>query len=391
MANAVVPYHFISDIFGKMSDDTSPPDITKLYDQEENIIKENSALVIDYNKNDSEEIFTLNVPVVSIRNEIENIGVAMEEDVEQDDAPPDKNITVAILGASRSSSEANIRKNLQTLLSESIQLNVEEIRKVVEMIMIKSRAKKVQKMSKEELIHEAESMIENDVHQSDPFCFYCLRKFNRIQDRNNHVKMIHEKLSIGKFNCGQCERSFMSESALRYHMESLHASGGVEEFKCNRCGKSFKHKIHLKRHIKLHSQKPYHCNLCEKEFPLKYYLTQHYKKVHKLVNFNVHMVKLLKDEDSGEYKCKICNTSFCGEEADRKLADHLVSKCKKKELFNCSSCVKKFTTQYNLEAHTNVIHSNKHEGFACESCSFVSKHKSNLNRHMRKMHTDSKK
>ena len=142
-----------------MSDDTSPPDITKLYDQEENIIKENSALMIDYNKNDSEEIFTLNVPVVSIRNEIENIGVAMEEDVEQDDAPPDKNITVAILGASRSSSEANIRKNLQTLLSESIQLNVEEIRKVVEMIIIKSREKKVQKMSKEELIHEAESMI----------------------------------------------------------------------------------------------------------------------------------------------------------------------------------------------------------------------------------------
>ena len=124
--------------------------------------------------------------------------------------------------------------------------------------------------------------------------------------------MIHEKLSIGKFNCGQCERSFMSESALRYHMESLHASGGVKEFKCNRCGKSFKHKIHLKRHIKLHSKKSYHCNLCEKEFPLKYYLTQHYKKVHKLVNFNVHMAKLLKDEDSGEYKCKICNTSFYG-------------------------------------------------------------------------------
>ena len=86
-----LPFHFISDIFGKMSDDTSPPDITKLYDQEEeNIIKEISAVVIDYNKNDSEEIFTLDVPVVSIRNEIENIGVAMEEDVEQDDAPPDK-------------------------------------------------------------------------------------------------------------------------------------------------------------------------------------------------------------------------------------------------------------------------------------------------------------
>ena len=215
--------------------------------------------------------------------------------------------------------------------------------------MIKSRAKKVQKMSKEELIHEAESMIENDVHQSDPFCFYCLRKFNRIQDRNNHVKMIHEKLSIGKFNCGQCERSFMSESALRYHMESSHATDGVQDFKCNCCEKSFKHKIHLKRHIKLHSKESYHCNLCEKKFPLKYYLTQHYKKIHKLLNYTVHMAKLLKEADSGEYKCKLCNKSFCGEDAERKLANHLVSKCNKGEgeLFNCSSCDKKFTTKYN--------------------------------------------
>ena len=182
MANAVVPYHFISDIFGKMSDDTSPPDITKLYDQEENIIKENSALVIDYNKNDSEEI----VPVVSIRNVIDDKGVAMEEDVGQDDTLRDKNITVAALGGSSSSSDVDIRKNLESLLLGSMQLTRKEIRKVVEMIIIKSREKKVQKMSKEELIHEAESMIENDVHQSDPFCLYCLRKFDRIRDRNNH-------------------------------------------------------------------------------------------------------------------------------------------------------------------------------------------------------------
>ena len=90
------------------------------------------------------------------------------------------------------------------------------------------------------------------------------------------------------------------------------------------------------------------------------------------------MAKLLKEADSGEYKCKLCNKSFCGEDAERKLANHLVSKCNKGEaqLFNCSSCDKKYTIKYNLEAHTNVFHSNTQEGFACGSCSFVSKHKS---------------
>ena len=102
------------------------------------------------------------------------------------------------------------------------------------------------------------------------------------------------------------------------------------------------------------------------------------------------MSKFLKEADSGEYKCQLCKKVFCGEEADRKLADHLVSKCKKSELFECSSCDKKFTTKYNLEAHTKVFHSQKQEAFVCGRCNFVSKHKSNLVRHVKKMHTDSK-
>ena len=100
-------------------------------------------------------------------------------------------------------------KNLESLLKESMQLNAHETKMVVEMIMIESK-EKVQEMSKEEFIHKAESIVENKIHQSSPFCPYCLRVFDRIRERNNHVKMIHEKLSVGKFNCGQCEKSYMS-------------------------------------------------------------------------------------------------------------------------------------------------------------------------------------
>ena len=118
-----------------------------------------------------------------------------------------------------------------------MQLNAHETKMVVEMIMIESK-EKVQEMSKEELIHKAELIVENKIHQSSPFCPYCLRVFDRLRERNNHVKMIHEKLSVGKFNCGQCEKSYMSESALRYHIKSSHTINWGENYKCNLCEKS---------------------------------------------------------------------------------------------------------------------------------------------------------
>ena len=220
-------------------------------------------------------------------------------------------------------------------------------------------------------------------------CPYCLRKFERFRERNNHVKMIHEKLNVGKLNCKQCEKSYMSESALNYHIDIVHASGG-KEFKCKDCEKSFKHKMLLERHKKLHKKNSYHCQHCEKTFALKYYLTQHNKKAHHLVNHDVDMVKYLKEADSETFKCKICNEIFWGEDADRNLANHLVSKCKKNELFSCNSCHKKFTTKYNLEKHTNVFHTGEQEVFECENCSYTTKHKSNLNRHVGKVHTDTK-
>ena len=221
-------------------------------------------------------------------------------------------------------------------------------------------------------------------------CPYCLRKFQRFRERDNHVKMIHEKSSVGKFSCKQCEKSYMSESALNYHVDIVHASGG-KDFKCKHCEKSFKHKMLLERHMKLHKKNSYHCQLCEKTFSLKYYLTQHNKKAHHLVDHDVDKAKYLKEADSDTFKCKICNKMFWGEDADRNLADHLVSKCKENELFTCNNCHKKFTTKYNLEKHLNVFHTSKQEVFVCENCSYTTKHKSNLNRHVRKAHTDTNK
>ena len=109
--------------------------------------------------------------------------------------------------------------------------------------------------------------------------------------------------------------------------------------------KSWKHKIHLNRHVEIHKKSSHHCYLCEKTFPLKYYLTQHLKKAHKIVNYNVQMAKYLKEPDSREYRCQLCKKVFCEEEADRKLADHLVSNCNLKVNYSNVPAVTKKSRQ----------------------------------------------
>ena len=86
------------------------------------------AVVIESVENDSEEIVTKKVPVVSsVRNIDKNLKVAIEEDIEEDVTSPDDNIIAGALKGSSSFSEATtIFKILKSLLKESIQLNVHE-------------------------------------------------------------------------------------------------------------------------------------------------------------------------------------------------------------------------------------------------------------------------
>ena len=117
------------------------------------------AVVIESVENDSEEIVTIKVPVVlSVRDIDKDMKVAMEEDIEEDVTSPNDNIIGALKGFS-SFSKVTIIKNLESLLKESMQLNAHETKMVVEMIMIESK-EKVQ-----------------EIHQSFPFCQYCLRVF----------------------------------------------------------------------------------------------------------------------------------------------------------------------------------------------------------------------
>ena len=68
-------------------------------------------------------------------------------------------------------------------------------------------------------------------------CPYCLRKFERFRERDNHVKMIHEKSSVGKFSCKQCEKVHLTTTSILYmhlgaRILSVSTARKVSSIKC---------------------------------------------------------------------------------------------------------------------------------------------------------------
>ena len=109
------------------------------------------------------------------------------------------------------------------LLKQIHKLNDSEARKVFKIVKSEAWGKDLKDMSNGEFLDKAKFVVENNLHMQSPFCSYCLRSFQNKKDRNNHVKMIHENETEGKFLCELCEKSYMSRTALKNHIDVSHA------------------------------------------------------------------------------------------------------------------------------------------------------------------------
>ena len=96
--------------------------------------------------------------------------------------------------------------------------------------------------------------LDRDFTNKNKFCPYCLKSFRKMKprDKDNHIKMIHENKTDGKFNCNMCEKSYKSKTSLDYHVEVTHTSQR-QEIKCNLCAKTFAHEKNVKRHLLTHT------------------------------------------------------------------------------------------------------------------------------------------
>lgn len=286
------------------------------------------------------------------------------------------------------SSSETIDKFSDLLSDASIEgLKPSKIPKIVKMIEDEIGIEELENISNDGFLERAENIIKNDLHNSDPYCWYCLKTFENRLNRNLHVKAIHEKKDK-KYSCEICQKSFMSIVAKNYHIDVCHSDSSIE-LKCEVCGVVLGHSISLKRHMMKHGKDPkeYQCYECDKLFRRKDTLQKHKIMVHKLVSMKVGMAESF-EESENQFECKSCGQIFSGPRGKTKLVTHLTKKCKSEsERFKCDSCHTDFSRQDNLDYHRKTMHNVTNKStFSCESCAFVTKYKTSLKRHVKRVH-----
>jgi hypothetical protein len=285
-------------------------------------------------------------------------------------------------------SSETVERFCDILYNASIEgLKCKKIPKIVLMIEDEIGMEEMEKMSKSCFLERAKKIIKSDLHNSDPYCCYCLKTFENRVNRNLHVKAIHEK-EEKKFSCKICKTSFMSAVAKNYHEDVVH-SESKPEIKCEVCDVVLGHAISLTRHMKNHKEEPkeYQCWKCEKVFGRKDNLQKHKVMVHKLHRMKVDMAESFKEKEN-QFKCKSCDQIFSGPKGETNLVTHLTKKCKS-DRFNCDDCHKDFSRQDNLDHHKKTMHNVTNKSiFSCEKCSFLTKFKTSLTRHVKRVHAN---
>ena len=141
--------------------------------------------------------------------------------------------------------------------------------------------------------------------------------------------------------------------------------------------------------MKKHETEPkeFQCPECDRGFKRKDSLKRHKRIVHRLVSIKVGMVDAFKDGEN-QFKSKSCAKVFQGPKGKRNLIMHLTKKCKSNERFNYDICQKDFSRNATLGHHRETIHNEAYRKstYSCESCSFLTKYKSSLDRHIKRLH-----
>lgn len=179
-----------------------------------------------------------------------------------------------------------------------------------------------------------------------------------------------------QFNsCESCGKVFVRKELLRVHKVKEHGERG--KFSCDQCPKSFYRKQDFTNHsIKQHSSaRRFECDFenCSKDFRYRTSMLQHQREFH--------------SEVSVRLQCQLCNQTLS---TKRALNAHMKTVHESGLAYECGLCDKVFYRKNLCENHKLRIHSDARP-YACnfEGCSSHFKTKTDLTRHVRKIHSSS--
>lgn len=169
--------------------------------------------------------------------------------------------------------------------------------------------------------------------------------------------------------CDRCSLRFISRKELDRHM----ADHALEvSFSCNTCKKAFSNVEELQKHLRLHvGNTKFSCPICQVSFRWKSQLTNH----------------MVVHSDDHDFTCTICQKEF---KRKRDLTRHVKIFHDTKPPYTCTDCKLDFHSPFNLHQHKSETHWKKQDAledyFACTRCSGLFRIKSDLQKHMAKVH-----
>lgn len=212
--------------------------------------------------------------------------------------------------------------------------------------------------------HKNKSHSELISHQTLYKCKKCQYTCTRNYNLTKHYKTAKHNLEESffnsteyKFKCNECVRKFKQVKLLNRHVKDVHRR--LKIFYCDKCKYTASHPIRLKDHVKAVHEgiRDYSCDLCNYATYQKSNLNVHLKRIHKIVHAK-----------TKSFKCDKCSYS---------------------------SVVKRNLISHKYKTHGDV--SQPIERYKCDLCKNNSEStdkeystKSNLRRHIKKMHTKPK-
>lgn len=169
--------------------------------------------------------------------------------------------------------------------------------------------------------------------------------------------------------CDKCSLKFVSRKELERH-RTEHSQ--EVSFSCNTCDKSFLSVGELQNHLRMHTGNgKYTCPICSVPFRWRSQLTNHM-----VVHSNDH-----------DFNCSMCEKKF---KRKRDLTRHVKIYHDTKPPYTCTECNEDFHSPFNLHQHKSETHWKKQDElesyYSCRKCSGMFRIKSDLERHMNKVH-----